>query len=129
MEGREEQQRAARAWDRRFVPGVTAGICRRPIDRPRAGTHPPNLSMNVHLVNSPRTVALALAFAAAPEESWRYCVFSAGPDFGSRSLTAAVYRPDVANALASPFFREHRGILNPVVSKVKEACRFDGYRS
>jgi hypothetical protein len=37
---------------RRFVPGVTTGICRRPDDRPRAETHPPNASMNVCLVNS-----------------------------------------------------------------------------
>jgi hypothetical protein len=37
---------------RRFVPGVAAEICRRPDDRPRAETHPPNASMNVCLVNS-----------------------------------------------------------------------------
>ena len=37
---------------RRFVPGVAAGICRRPDDRPKAETHPPNASMNVCLVNS-----------------------------------------------------------------------------
>jgi hypothetical protein len=36
----------------RFVPGVAAGICRRPDDRPKAETHPPNASMNVCLVNS-----------------------------------------------------------------------------
>ncbi len=41
---------------RRFVPGVAAGICRRPIDRPSAETHPPNNSMNVSLVNSLRPV-------------------------------------------------------------------------
>src|SRR5215217_5453531 len=38
--------------ERRFVPGVAAEICRRPDDRPRAETHPPNASMNVCLVNS-----------------------------------------------------------------------------
>ena len=38
--------------ERRFVPGVAAEICRRPYDRPRAETHPPNASMNVCLVNS-----------------------------------------------------------------------------
>ncbi len=37
---------------RRFVPGVAAGICRRPHDRPKAETHPPNVSMNVCLVDS-----------------------------------------------------------------------------
>jgi hypothetical protein len=46
---------------RRFVPGVTAGICRRPDDRPGAGTHPPNYSMNVLLVDS----------SGVPEEPWR----------------------------------------------------------
>jgi hypothetical protein len=38
--------------EQRFVPGVAAEICRRPDDRPRAETHPPNASMNVCLVNS-----------------------------------------------------------------------------
>src|SRR3712207_2156526 len=37
---------------RHFVPGVAAGICRRPNDRPKAETHPPNASINVCLVNS-----------------------------------------------------------------------------
>jgi hypothetical protein len=37
---------------RLFVPGVTAGICHRPNDRPKAETHPPNASINVYLVNS-----------------------------------------------------------------------------
>lgn len=40
--------------DRRSVPGVTAGIYRRPIDRPKAETHPPKNSMNVFLVDSSR---------------------------------------------------------------------------
>ncbi len=38
--------------EQRFVPGVAAGICRRPNDRPKAETHPPNASINVCLVNS-----------------------------------------------------------------------------
>ena len=37
---------------RRFVPGVAAGIYRRPYDRPKAETHPPNASINVYLVDS-----------------------------------------------------------------------------
>jgi hypothetical protein len=49
---------------RRFVPGVTAGICRRPYDRPKAETHPPNGSINVCLVNFPNT--------AVSGEFWRF---------------------------------------------------------
>src|SRR5918997_1769908 len=49
--------------ERRFVPGVAAEICRRPDDRPRAETHPPNASMNVCLVNS--------GPCTGPPESWR----------------------------------------------------------
>src|SRR5215217_165210 len=50
---------------RRFVPGVAAGICRRPDDRPKAETHPPNASINVCLVNSGKR-----------PESWRLmCLF------------------------------------------------------
>ena len=53
----------------RFVPGVTTGICRRPDDRPRAETHPPNASMNVCLVNSDVTfgvLALILCLLSYP---------------------------------------------------------------
>src|SRR5215208_8492391 len=54
----------------RFVPGVTAGICRRPDDRPKAETYPPNASMNVCLVNSGATAGvLALGlFAPLPRK-------------------------------------------------------------
>ncbi|MDP9426270.1 MAG: hypothetical protein M3P37_09625, partial [Actinomycetota bacterium] len=54
--------------DRRFVPGVTAGIYRRPIDRPNAETHPPKNSMNVFLVNSPEGTS-------SSAEPWRFAFF------------------------------------------------------
>src|SRR5215210_5566289 len=53
---------------RRFVPGVAAGICRRPDDCPKAETHPPNASMNVCLVDSGKT-----------PESWRLICLSPAP--------------------------------------------------
>ncbi len=57
---------------RRFVPGVTTGICRRPDDRPRAETHPPNASMNVCLVNSGfNTGVLALVRFLLPRKPLR----------------------------------------------------------
>ena len=72
----------------RFVPGVTAGICRRPNDRPRAETHPPNSSMNVYLVDS----------GASLPESWRLILLFPYPvslndpaeptDFAPSSLAA-----------------------------------------
>src|ERR671917_734091 len=55
--------------ERRFVPGVAAEICRRPYDRPRAETHPPNASMNVYLVDSARV----------RPESWRLMISSSTP--------------------------------------------------
>src|SRR5215218_794538 len=51
---------------RRFVPGVAAGICRRPNDRPRAETHPPNASINVCLVNSGKNCRSPGACFVAP---------------------------------------------------------------
>jgi hypothetical protein len=52
---------------RRFVPGVAAGICRRPNDRPKAETHPPNASINVCLVNSGKDAGvLALELVCSP---------------------------------------------------------------
>ena len=62
---------------RRFVPGVAAGICRRPIDRPSAETHPPNNSMNVYLVNFPQFSEL--------RKSWRllFCCHSRRPSVRS----------------------------------------------
>lgn len=59
---------------RRFVPGVAAGICRRPYDCPLAETHPPNNSMNVYLVDSRSAdtaagtgaLALSILFASSP---------------------------------------------------------------
>jgi len=54
--------------DRRFVPGVTAGIYRRPIDRPNAETHPPKNSMNVFLVDSPGGIP-------SSGEPWRFALF------------------------------------------------------
>src|SRR5215207_6873651 len=75
------QQEPLRGWrrwmilgpGRRFVPGVTTGICRRPDDRPRAETHPPNASMNVCLVDSwPHAGVLALVrFVLLPRKPSR----------------------------------------------------------
>ncbi|CAN5196973.1 hypothetical protein BH24ACT16_BH24ACT16_08160 [soil metagenome] len=56
-----------RGSGRVFVPGVTAGVCHRPLDRPLAETHPPNYSINVFLVDSPR----ATRFRKLREEPWR----------------------------------------------------------
>src|SRR5215211_3415952 len=71
---------------RRFVPGVAAGICRRPNDRPRAETHPPNASINVCLVNSGKNCRSPGACFAAPLP-----VSLNGPaePTGYRSLSAA----------------------------------------
>lgn len=46
----ESYRRSGRA----FVPDVAAGVCHRPLDHPLAETHPPNYSINVFLVDSPR---------------------------------------------------------------------------
>ncbi len=55
--------------DRHSVPGVTAGIYRRPIDRPKAETHPPKNSMNVFLVDS-REVFIPLKSPGALALLW-----------------------------------------------------------